>query len=419
MPSDTARQCRLFLPNLAVSTGFVGCGRSGALGRSGPGADWVEDARFAPLCRAREAYGLRMPRRSQIGKGALVGVVAALAIALVVARPRGRVEAPLVTSVAPSSASAPPSGSIAPIGERQVDPAAHVHTEATSGPAEPSVGARDDGAPDVVFVGPPLLSAAPWFVDATFVSSGTGPCGAEEGTLVRRLRFEAGGAPLVRALPSQPVTCGGPGYEKPIAFTPRTFDFDGDAVPELLLAFETERRGRTFSDDGVAYTVKNGVIVPFRGETDGGAATVPETFADIDDIDGDGRPDLLTSAGYRDVDLLCGAHEASLEPIFAYHAKRDGTFSARDFAARRALYGACARTTLEDAVTTGLCVPLAIQIVCERTFGKSADVLEKRLRKACPSFEDGRAPRDEEGGSTPPCPAWTLELARRPPPFHD
>lgn len=120
---------------------------------------------------------------------------------------------------------------------------------------------------------------------------------------------------------------------------PQLFDFDGDGVPELLLA---DTHGTiTLDADGATrhraqrtselLTYKRRVIsryapaLALRGVATNG-------IAGMRDVDGDGRPDL---------ELTFHAAAPASVPRRVAHALPDGTFSETDAVARRALLAQC------------------------------------------------------------------------------
>jgi hypothetical protein len=169
----------------------------------------------------------------------------------------------------------------------------------------------------------------------------------------------------------------GDGWYRAMRVEPRAvFDVDGDGAPELFvwigeIADETVPRGevRVLSRRG-------GTIVPLD-------AAPGTPIDDVEDVDGDGRPDLVSCTPY------CGSSPWGASPVPAggprnvFRSRPDGTFSSQDPVVIAALRAACARapTTLvpshpdesgyEEALTA---------VSCARLRGESTDAVVTRLR---------------------------------------
>jgi hypothetical protein len=107
--------------------------------------------------------------------------------------------------------------------------------------------------------------------------------------------------------------------------TPVLFDFDNDGEPELYVEVREE------GDEGHR-ALENGLVT-----YDGSAVRLYEPAAGFDiealeDVDGDGRPDLHILANYRETIAGCwtGFPGAWPEPMFVAHARADGSFQVSD-----------------------------------------------------------------------------------------
>jgi hypothetical protein len=164
-------------------------------------------------------------------------------------------------------------------------------------------------------------------------------------------------------MPTTSTTGGGPtanccsGYGFRTATEPFFFDFDGDGEPEMYL------EGREEGDEGHLFewhhllTSQAGAIVEF-----GPAKGIP--FNGLADVDGDGRPDLRTSLGYRWSRTGCGSgfERAQAGPSFVAHSINDGTFSADDAVAQQAARKWCSSPPAKvgsplDALCTRMWTP--------------------------------------------------------------
>jgi hypothetical protein len=151
---------------------------------------------------------------------------------------------------------------------------------------------------------------------------------------------------------------------------PVVFDWDGDGEPELYLEIHEE------GDEG--HRARQIEILTFR---DGAVALYdPASGLDvdgIDDVDHDGRPDLVVFAGYGDALEACfsGFPWDHPPPRFVAHALPDGSFSLEDGAAQAYARSWCPRPP--RAVTD------SASALCARLWaGKPADVARQRRRVA-------------------------------------
>ncbi|WP_394833605.1 VCBS repeat-containing protein [Pendulispora rubella] len=180
---------------------------------------------------------------------------------------------------------------------------------------------------------------------------------------------------------------------------PTVFDYDGDGQDEVILT------GASWVRDGVSqpyarlWTIKGKKIDAYSS-----GGTAPE-FGAVEDIDDDGRPDLLTNGVYTAEapdapDAAgCGAPEHRLAgPLLALHSRADGTFSASDEVAFAYAKKACpARPKsllVKDVPADASAQPASSldNLVCARLWGVSEADVTAMIAKEC------RVPRPADAG---------------------
>ncbi len=281
------------------------------------------------------------------------------------------------------------------------------------------------------------LRGDPWFLEARDFPRGDGACGMKESTREVRLRYVADAGEATHALATLEETCpsgSGVGFR-----WARTFDFDGDGVRELLVGVEHGGATGTTAETSSAWTYREGAIVPYEPpradggplRRDAGAFALPN-FADTDDVDHDGRPDLLTRGGYEEsATVRAGGPKLVMlvPPLFVLHALPDGSFTTSDDVAKKHLAQACLgagpledlfqRSRGDDFDRDGFDQELAKAVVCDRARGRSEAEVLGVLRTWCNSVSaDLLASPDLEnapGGGKFVCADWTLALAKRTP----
>jgi hypothetical protein len=153
--------------------------------------------------------------------------------------------------------------------------------------------------------------------------------------------------------PDTTVSFGGGGAERPaprqnllwsaarriVPLAPTFHDFDGDGEPEAIVLVETVET----NESGRSFTVRRGRVWSAAGDQIGLLAGARDfAVEEVRDVDGDGRPDLITHGPYAALTTLkCGGEEpypVSGPPLLA-HALVGGTFAwsdavALDFAGR-------------------------------------------------------------------------------------
>jgi hypothetical protein len=195
-----------------------------------------------------------------------------------------------------------------------------------------------------------------------------------------------------------------------------TFDYDGDGLPELLIVTQVAGDSGLIAEESNIWTVRDKAIQAFQMD----AGPLP-SFAQVDDVDGDGRPDLLSRGPFTEAasaSSSCGEGFVT-KPIFAFHSLPGGGFSMRDAVARKSLDSACGSDSLETVLesTTDLGHDLGTAIACARAHGATAEAVTRTLRKVCGAFSESSCDAaEDDAGKIPVCPSWALALAKDEPP---
>ncbi len=183
---------------------------------------------------------------------------------------------------------------------------------------------------------------------------------------------------------------------------PSLFDHDGDGEPEVFVRVATERRGGPSTFHGRVWTFRDGSVDVYPPSREWMVAAVR-------DVDGDGRPDLLTHGHYvTEAPGPCGeVPHTAVGPLLAAHSLPDGRFSVADEAARRADREQCPASTASPeavlATAAGGGVDVAatfVRVVCARLWGASAEAVGQRVRAGARALRAGarrcaaRAPSD-------------------------
>jgi hypothetical protein len=136
----------------------------------------------------------------------------------------------------------------------------------------------------------------------------------------------------------------------------------------------------------------------------------------VEDVDGDGRPDLWTRGPYASIRRLTGSSEQAepiLPALFVLHSTNAGTFAGDDGVARAVVASLCPRgATLDHALAAPeLDEAEARAIVCARVRGATEADVQKALGVRCTQFVSVAAEVTRDH-----CPSWTKELAATTPP---
>lgn len=209
------------------------------------------------------------------------------------------------------------------------------------------------------------------------------------------------------------------------------YDYDGDGHPEVLLAL-----GEAESGEGTRIEHHLLTLGP-RGLRAYPHSPPLGEDGRMEDVDGDGRPDLVTRGAYAAATITtCGTGDdaPAVAPMFVHHALPDGRFSDSDAVARAALVRACPepqpvslaslRRRLNRSRDRGqdLETALARAVVCARAYAPAATVLAQ-LQADCRRWVEGAWYGDFIGcgeGVTDPkaCPMWIKRLVAIEPTLH-
>lgn len=143
------------------------------------------------------------------------------------------------------------------------------------------------------------------------------------------------------------------------------YDWDGDGVHEVVLRVERRVEEAAEPDTVTVYTVRDGVVRPYA------PAQSDEAIVSVEDVDRDGRPDLILASPWRTFEP-CG-HVGTWRhgPTLAAHALPDGTFSTRDEVARAWVMRQCERGWRgEHSDVVGV-----FDVACARAWGQSPEAV--------------------------------------------
>jgi hypothetical protein len=164
---------------------------------------------------------------------------------------------------------------------------------------------------------------------------------------------------------------------------PRAFDYDGDGEAELVLSGASPERFATADDVLESDELGFGAILR---ASDGGvrelAATAALNISGFEDIDGDGRPDVLMTSFIDGADADVGTW-TFLGPRLAAHSLESGTFSTDDVAVTEWVRRECRSANLEQVHARGL----FRAAMCARLLGASPSEVSKRYGARCRALE--------------------------------
>ena len=199
------------------------------------------------------------------------------------------------------------------------------------------------------------------------------------------------------------------------------FDYDGDGNLEVLLAL-----GDAESGEGSGMTRHLLTLVPRALRAYPHSPPLSDDSR-MEDVDGDGRPDLVTRGAYEEstLSIYGGPDPAAVDSLFVQHALPDGRFSANDAVARAALARACpspppgSLLALRQRVSGGghgVQRELARAVVCARAYVPAKAVMTELL-PGCRRWVEGTWTGDfigygygEDVTDPRACPMWLKRL---------
>lgn len=207
----------------------------------------------------------------------------------------------------------------------------------------------------------------------------------------------------------------------------QVFDFDGDGSPEFMYTHSCTKAGYCPSPVSI-WTRKDGQLVPYEH-----APRALLTDPRIEDVDEDGRPDLLTRGPYDGVMWrACRGHQGKgnfplVPEKFVVHSEADGTFSETNDTAQKLFQKTWCpeKPDLGALVITARAlwpggIPeherLVHAVVCARVWGLSAKQVLSLLEPLCPKLPETGCP-DEPPRTTRTCPQWLQTLVAITPRF--
>jgi hypothetical protein len=173
-------------------------------------------------------------------------------------------------------------------------------------------------------------------------------------------------------------------------------DLDGDGEEELVVPSKRGGDENPYREAGGIWTFKDGHVKRYAPGL---------TFSRVEDVDSDGRVDLVTTAPYQvDVDRGClVVEESATGPPLLLHTLPDGGFStgdgvAKDFALRRCPEPPAHLVLTPDGGLEGDFEPAFERIACARLWGKPDSEIREQVAAECKvnrALDEGRAqPQD-------------------------
>jgi hypothetical protein len=189
----------------------------------------------------------------------------------------------------------------------------------------------------------------------------------------------------VEARPGQPAVYaleGGVSYST--LGKPLFYDYDGDGEPEILLATAHKEHEGGYEAAAVVATFKDGAVRALAG--------LPARYEAFEDIDADGRPDVLYFPYATDVGGPCSGfpgHQPG--PAFVAHALPGGRFSLDDTIARAHVAAQCPTGSARDGGPEPMAAELCV-LLRTGSEAKAAAALDAQCKRPGPR-DDGCAPR--------------------------
>ncbi len=162
-----------------------------------------------------------------------------------------------------------------------------------------------------------------------------------------------------------------------------TFDYDGDGEPELALVLTLGQNEAEDPVRGRVWTFRDGAIAAF-------APAINVEVTNIEDVDRDGRPDLLTPIPFSTTAEAPGSGftYAIDGPMWVFHSLAGGAFSSTDTVAVGA-----ARTACPSAPGRALRTPT--EVACARAWSLPIAAVRAAITRGCR--------RPVSGASGDPC----------------
>jgi hypothetical protein len=185
-------------------------------------------------------------------------------------------------------------------------------------------------------------------------------------------------------------------------------DYDGDGEIEVLRVKDGhEHEGGPVREISLL-TFAKGTIGPY-------APATKYDFVAIEDIDGDGRPDLVTRGPYGHVDSsdVFGNTWPAGPAMFAAHSRPDGTFALGDPESIAFTRTTCPKRPALSFGHDELVFASGAEkkIVCARLRGATQADVERAWKTACPAQDGGAVNMGMD------CEDWPKELGAVAPPF--
>jgi hypothetical protein len=236
-------------------------------------------------------------------------------------------------------------------------------------------------------------------VVALFAAVACGPRGLPP-TAPSRARFEEVAA-AARAR-FEPCTAMARGVRNAVPDMPQgelieAFDWDGDGCPEIVVVTDGELAIWTYRE----------------GRTERYAPSETLTFDGVEDVDSDGRPDLVDHRFTRERPDCLRTNQARIGgPIVVLHSMIDGTFAENDEVARAHLLRQCPnppkRLLVGKAGTLDPDRSLR-NIACARLWGATGEQVEAQVLREWPQWRDDY---HAQSARNLPC-FWSYDLVRQ------
>jgi hypothetical protein len=150
------------------------------------------------------------------------------------------------------------------------------------------------------------------------------------------------------------------------------FDADGDGDDEVTL-HGTRAAPFSYGSSGILLTAHSGKIAPYP-------KAQGIDVAGVEDVDGDGRLDLLTPGPFPpDDEVVCGDWKGSNDPplLLAAHARGDGAFSFDD--AKKE----CPKAPAPPLIVNSFAFDNLRNVRCARLWGASPAAVTAAVQKTC------------------------------------